>query len=166
MPFIVIPNIFTPILHHNVKPILLKDLIETLDRLDSNEIQWHVARGLPAEFQKGDSIVISGKNLDGTTYRQEDYRFQTNPKTGKPIVHRIRMDAPTGSGVILTDEQYILALKRKDVLKQKYESKIQKLKSKAMPIKVKLEKNVSLCMICRERYQNYEDVLLISVNTK
>ena len=85
--------------------MLLYDLIESLDKFDSKLLSWHSSRGLPLEYQNGDSIVMSAKNMEGNKYWQEWYKYNKDCQ-GNIKVHHIRMDAPNGSGVILTDDQY------------------------------------------------------------
>lgn len=128
------------------RPLILHDLIEVLDRLDSCEIPWHVARGLPLEFQKGDCIVMSGKNLEGTNYWQEWRKFDIDFE-GKLKVHKIRMDAPKGSGVILTDDQYLTSLQRFAELKKQHKTKIKHDK-----------KRINICLMCNQAYRHYNDV--------
>jgi len=141
---------------NSIPSLLLKDLLCILDRLDSTEIHWHIARGLPIEYQKGDSIVLSGIHMEDTNYRQEGYRLGYR-SDGKINVHKIFMDAPRGSPVILTDSQYMNAVAKKDELSKKYKEKLKKLKDKnAVPKpRPQIER---ICLICKQRYLNYENV--------
>lgn len=135
------------------RPLLLHDLLEVLDRLDSNEIPWHVARGLPLEFQKGDCIVMSGKNMEGTNYWQEWHKFDLDCE-GKLKVHRIRMDAPKGSGVILTNDEYLISMQRYAEVKIQHRSRVKNDK-----------RLLNLCLMCNEPYKSYSDVFLCRHNS-
>ena len=105
-----------------------------------------MARGLPLEFQKGDCIVMSGKNIEGTSYWQEWRKFDID-REGKLKVHRIRMDAPKGSGIILTDDQYLTSIQRLSELKKQHKSK------------AKYERrHLNFCLMCNEPYKHYSDV--------
>lgn len=142
-PFVVVPNLVVSVAKGRI--LLLRDLIEVLDKLDSSEIAWHVARGLPLELQKGDCLVMSSKNIEGTCYWQEWRKFDVD-HGGKLKVHRIRMDAPKGSGVILTDDQYLTSLQRYAERKQhksahKHEQKL-----------------LNLCLMCKDVYKSYGEV--------
>lgn len=152
--YVVIPNSFTVV--SVGRPLLLCDLIASLDKLDSAEIPWHIARGLPLEFQQGDSIVMSSKEMEGNSYWQEWYKYSTDCN-GKFKVHRVRMDAPKGSGVILTDDQYLYAINKKTLLDKIYQDKLKKFKQKLWK-QIKNNGKVEICLICKERFQFYNDV--------
>lgn len=152
--FEVVPNCYTPA--SSARPLLLCDLIAALDKLDSADVPWHVARGLPLELQLGDSIVMSAKEMEGNRYWQEFYKYSTGCN-GKLKLHRVRMDAPKGSPVILTDEQFLYAIQRHNLLLCR--NKVKKLRHKLLK-HMGSKKRVSLCLICKEPFQYYADVQL------
>eukprot|EP00826_Nyctotherus_ovalis_P003577 TRINITY_DN10730_c0_g2_i5.p1 TRINITY_DN10730_c0_g2~~TRINITY_DN10730_c0_g2_i5.p1 ORF type:complete len:189 (-),score=13.04 TRINITY_DN10730_c0_g2_i5:199-765(-) len=99
---------------------------------------------------------MSAKEMEGNKYWQEFYKYNTGCN-GKLKLHRVRMDAPKGSPVILTDEQFLYAIQRRNLLL--YQNKVKKLKHKLLK-HMGSKKRVNLCLICKEPFQYYADVLL------
>ena len=94
--------------------------------------------------------------MEGNKYWQEWYKYNTDCQ-GNIKVHHVRMDAPNGSGVILTDDQYLWALKRRTVLDKLYQNRLNQYSKKFLK-QVRSKRKVDLCMICNERFLFFNDV--------
>eukprot|EP01022_Parablepharisma_sp_SALTPOND_P005101 TRINITY_DN121681_c0_g1_i1.p1 TRINITY_DN121681_c0_g1~~TRINITY_DN121681_c0_g1_i1.p1 ORF type:complete len:271 (+),score=23.68 TRINITY_DN121681_c0_g1_i1:481-1293(+) len=132
--------------------------------MDSSHVEWHVKRGLPKAFrQRKDIVAITGKHKleDYKIYRQEFHELGLR-RDGTPKIHKIFADAPIGSPIILTEEQYGENLKRRDELKRRYMKK----KEQSAAKKAKKGKFASYCGICKETFRSYLKVNYIQIQLK
>ena len=88
--------------------------------------------------------------------RQEWYKYSTDP-IGCVKIHRIRMEAPRGITVILTDDQYYISLKEKKKLDKIYQDKVTKYEKRLWK-RAKNRTKITICMMCNERFDYYEEV--------
>ena len=156
MNFLVVQGKIDEIIKHLF--VKLGDLTMILDYMDSSNVEWHVKRGLPKSFrQRKDVVAITGKEKieDEKIYRQEYHELGLR-RDGTPKVHKIFVDAPIGSTIILTEEQYGDNIRKREELKKRYVKKMEKSNPAK---KAKKGKLASYCAICKETFRSYIKVV-------